>query len=82
MKIKQLLRPSYGWYKSTSQKDKWFLDDVQIPMYVARKLIRKAGINYYTLKGRLTHYGWTVERAISEPSFKGKNQTYKGAVEC
>ena len=41
MKIKQLLRPSYGWYKSTSQKDKWFLDDVQIPMYVARKLIRK-----------------------------------------
>lgn len=27
-------------------------------------------------------YGWTVERAISEPSFKGKNQTYKGASEC
>lgn len=41
-RIKQLLRPSYGWYKSTSKKDKWFLDDVQIPMYVARKLIRKA----------------------------------------
>lgn len=41
-RIKQLLRPSYGWYKSTSQKGKWFLDDVQIPMYVARKLIRKA----------------------------------------
>lgn len=38
MKIKQLLRPSYGWYNSV----KWFLDDVQIPMYVARKLIRKA----------------------------------------
>lgn len=44
MKIEQLLRPSYDWYKSTSQKDKWFLDDVQIPMYVARKLIRKAGM--------------------------------------
>lgn len=42
--IKQLLRPYYGWYKSTSQKDKWFLDDVQIPMYVARKLIRKARV--------------------------------------
>ncbi|QXV72137.1 hypothetical protein Geezett_065 [Klebsiella phage Geezett] len=38
MKIKQLLRPSYGWYNSV----KWFLDDVQIPMYVAHKLIRKA----------------------------------------
>ena len=36
MKIKQLLRPSYGWYNSVSKKDKWFLDDVQIPMYVAR----------------------------------------------
>ena len=35
MKIKQLLRPSYGWYNSVSKKDKWFLDDVQIPMYVA-----------------------------------------------
>lgn len=42
MKVKQLLRPSYGWYNSVSKKDKWFLDDVQIPMYVARKLIRKA----------------------------------------
>ncbi|WPJ52978.1 hypothetical protein RCIP0055_00062 [Klebsiella phage RCIP0055] len=42
MKIKQLLRPSYGWYNSVSKKDKWFLDDVRIPMYVARKLIRKA----------------------------------------
>lgn len=42
MKIKQLLRPSYGWYKSVSKKDKWFLDDVQIPMYVVRKLIGKA----------------------------------------
>lgn len=40
--IKQLLRPSYGWYNSVSKKDKWFLDDVQISMYVARKLIRKA----------------------------------------
>ena len=40
--IKQLLRPSYGWYNSVSKKDKWFLDDVRIPMYVARKLIRKA----------------------------------------
>lgn len=38
MKIKQLLRPSYGWYNSVSKKD----DDVRIPMYVARKLIRKA----------------------------------------
>lgn len=42
MRIKQLLRPSYGWYKSTSKKDKWFLEDVRIPAYVARKLIRKA----------------------------------------
>ena len=33
MKIKQLLRPSYGWYNSV----KWFLDDVQIPMYLIRK---------------------------------------------
>lgn len=41
-KIKQLLRPSYGWYASTSKKDKWFLDDVPVPMYVAHKLIRKA----------------------------------------
>lgn len=36
MKIKQPLRPSYGWYNSVSKKDKWFPDDVQIPMYVAR----------------------------------------------
>ncbi|QHJ81446.1 MAG: hypothetical protein [Bacteriophage sp.] len=36
--IEQLLRPSYGWYNSVNL----FLDDVQIPMYVARKLIRKA----------------------------------------
>lgn len=40
--IKQLLRPSYGCYNSASKKDKWFLDDAQIPTYVARKLIRKA----------------------------------------
>lgn len=33
MKIKQLLRPSYGWYNSVSL----FLDDVQIPMYLIRK---------------------------------------------
>ena len=51
-------------------------------MYDIRELSELSGINYYTLKGRLTHYGWTVERAISEPSFKGKNQTYKGASEC
>ena len=44
IQIKQLLRPSYGWYNSVSKKDKWFLDDVQIPMYVARKLIRKARV--------------------------------------
>ena len=41
-KIKQLFRPAHGWYDSTSKKDKFFLDDVKIPAYVARKLIRKA----------------------------------------
>lgn len=41
-KIKQLHRPACGWYNSVSQKDKWFLDEVRIPAYVARKLIRKA----------------------------------------
>ncbi len=42
MKIKQLFYPSYGWYDSKSKKDKFFLDDVRVPMYVARQLIRKA----------------------------------------
>ena len=51
-------------------------------MYDIRELSELSGVNYYTLKGRLTHYGWTVERAISEPSFKGKNQTYKGPTKC
>lgn len=41
-KIKQLFRPVHGWYDSTSKKDKFFLDDVKIPAYVAKKLIRKA----------------------------------------
>lgn len=40
--IKQLYRPICGWYGSTSKKDLFFLDDVKIPAYVARKLIRKA----------------------------------------
>lgn len=46
-------------------------------MYDIRELSELSGINYHTLKGRLTNYGWSVERAISEPSFKGKNQTYQ-----
>lgn len=40
--IKQLFRPVYGWYNSTSKKDRFFIADVEIPPYVARKLIRKA----------------------------------------
>lgn len=44
--------------------------------YNIRELSEISGVNYYTLKGRLTQYGWSVERAISEASFKGKNQTY------
>lgn len=41
-RIKQLHRPACGWYNSVSQKDKWFINEVRIPAYVARKLIRKA----------------------------------------
>lgn len=40
--IKQLYRPINGWYNSTSKKDLFFIDDVKIPAYLARKLIRKA----------------------------------------
>lgn len=40
--IKQLFRPSNGWYNSTSKKDRFFIADVEIPPYIARKLIRKA----------------------------------------
>jgi hypothetical protein len=40
--IKHLIRPSYGWYKSTSQKDKYYIEGVSILPYIAQKLIRKA----------------------------------------
>lgn len=43
-----------------------------------RELSEISGIDYYTLRGRLTRYGWSLERAMTEPAFIGKNQTYKG----
>lgn len=43
-----------------------------------RELSEISGIDYYTLKGRLTQYGWSLERAMNEPAFIGKNQTYRG----
>lgn len=35
---------------------------------------RETGIGYKTLRGRLTQYGWDVERALTEKPKKGKNQ--------
>lgn len=46
-----------------------------------RQLADIAGVSPRTMKSRLTSYGWSVERAVSEPAFKGKNQTFKGASE-
>lgn len=46
--------------------------------YTIRELSELSGIPLRTLKGRLTNYGWSVERAVNEPAFKGKNQNYKG----
>lgn len=43
----------------------------------ARQLAEIAGVGVLTMKARLTHYGWDVERAVTEEAFKGKNQTYK-----
>lgn len=40
--IKQLFRPVYGWYDSSSNKDRFYVDGVPTAPYVARKLIRKA----------------------------------------
>lgn len=44
-------------------------------MYRIRELAELSGIGYYTMKGRLMK-GWSVERAVGEPSFIGKNQTF------
>uniref|UniRef100_A0AB39ACE1 HNH endonuclease n=1 Tax=Klebsiella phage phiYH65 TaxID=3237693 RepID=A0AB39ACE1_9CAUD len=44
-----------------------------------RELSEISGIPYLTLKGRLFYYGWSVERAMTEEVFIGKNQTYKGS---
>lgn len=40
--IKQLHRPSYGWANSTSKKDKFYINGVAVPPYVAAKFIRNA----------------------------------------
>ena len=40
--IKQLHRPSYGWANSTSKKDKFFINGVAVPPYVAARFIRNA----------------------------------------
>lgn len=40
--IKQLHRPSYGWYNSISKKDKFFINGVAVPPYVAARFIRNA----------------------------------------
>lgn len=49
--------------------------------FTIRQLADIAGVSLRTMKSRLTSYGWSVERAVSEPAFKGKNQTFKGASE-
>lgn len=35
------------------------------------------GINEHTIRKRLDTYGWSVERALSERAYRGKNQTFK-----
>lgn len=40
--IKHLHRPSYGWANSTSKKDKFYINGVAVPPYVAAKFIRNA----------------------------------------
>lgn len=40
--IKQLHRPGYGWANSTSKKDKFFINGVAVPPYVAARFIRNA----------------------------------------
>jgi hypothetical protein len=40
--IKQLHRPSYGWANSISKKDKFYVNGVAVPPYVAAKFIRNA----------------------------------------
>lgn len=37
---------------------------------------KKVGLQRGTLKDRIVRYGWSIERALTEPAFKGKNQTY------
>jgi len=37
---------------------------------------KKVGLKRVTLKDRINRYGWSIERALTEPAFKGKNQTY------
>ncbi len=48
--------------------------------YTVRELSNLCQINYLTLRARLVRYGWSVERALSEHAFRGKNQTFRG--EC
>lgn len=43
-----------------------------------RQIADLTGLNYLTLRSRLLRYGWTLERAITELAFVGKNQTFKG----
>lgn len=42
--------------------------------YTIRQLSENFNVNYYTLKARLTQYGWDIEKAINEPVSKGRNQ--------
>ena len=42
--------------------------------YTLMQLSKMSGINYNTLNGRLKNYGWTLERAISEPPKRGKDR--------
>ncbi len=62
-------------YQSRNRTDtvSFFYDGKQRDI---RELSEISGIDYHTLKGRLTQYGWDVERAMTEVAFKGKNQTY------
>lgn len=34
--------------------------------YTIRELAEMAGINFHTMKGRLTNYGWSVEKAMGD----------------
>lgn len=34
--------------------------------YTIRELAEKAGVNHHTMKGRLTNYGWSIEKAMGD----------------